>query len=244
MDIFKGVGQAYKDGTTFRDVDVKGGKVSGYFSSFGFTDDDGDVIHPGSYKKTIAEIGPKSIFPRIKHVIDHEEKRPFTRLDELEEDQFGLRYVGVVGPHADAQDFLLKCHHGLITEHSIRIVPTQQKADPINKINNIYECKMKEGSSLHFWGANKHTPLISISKSIEDLHAMYERLKKALTTGTYTDKSMEEFQTVYNQIGELLKSIQQPDPLDKGTTADDDLSQASLINIIDKFKNAVYNGTN
>lgn len=244
MDLYKGVGQAYKDGTTFRDVDLKGGKVSGYFSSWGFKDDDGDILHPGAYKKTIAEQGPKSSFPRIKHVIDHEENKPFTRLEELDEDSFGLLYVGAVGRHADARDFLMKCEDGLITEHSIRIVPTQQKADPIAKANNIYEAKMKEGSSLHFWGANKHTPLVSVSKSITDLHTMYDRLKKALTTGTYTDKSMQEFETVYNQIGELLKSIQQPDPQGQGTTADEDLSQASTIDFINIFKNAVYNGTN
>lgn len=238
MDLYKGIGQAYKDGTSFRDVDVSRGKVSGYFSSFGFKDSDGDVIHPGSYKKTIAEQGPKSSFPRIKHVIDHEENRPFTFLDELDEDTFGLMYVGTPGRHADARDFLMKVEDKLITEHSVRITPIKQNPDAINKENNIYECALKEGSSLHFWGANKHTPIVSISKSISDLHTMYDRLKKALTTGTYTDESMEQFQTVYNQIGELLKSLQQPDLSTEGTTAGEK-SQAPQINFIDIFKTAI-----
>ena len=50
---------------TFKAVDIseKDGIVSGYFSSFGNKDSDGDIIERGAFKKTIKERGPKSTKP-------------------------------------------------------------------------------------------------------------------------------------------------------------------------------------
>lgn len=245
MELYKSIANAFKDGTSFADVDIKKGIVSGYFSAFDIKDSDDDIIRKGAYAKTIQEQGPKSSFPRIKHLIDHNTERLFTNLQELDEVDFGLRYVGIAGRHQDAQDFLMKVEDKLITEHSVRITPIKQKILPGLQANEITECKMKEGSSLHCWGANQFTPILSVEKSLADIQVLYKRLKKALTTGTYTDKSMLEFQTVYDQIGELLKTTQpEPDKRKATTEPDDSQTLESQINFIDKFKNVFYNGTN
>lgn len=236
MDLYKSIGQPYRDGTSFADVDVKKGKLSGYFSSYDIKDADDDIIRKGAYAKTISEMGPKSSFPRTKHLIDHEKKRNFARIDDLLEDDFGLKYYSTAGKHDDAVDFLKKIDSGLITEHSVHIVPIIQRYDDMLKANIITECKLWEGSSLHCWGSNWNTPFTE--KSLMDLNTLYSKLKSALTSGTYTDKSMQEFQSVYDKIGALLKTIKQPDPEEEGTTGEKE-SQTPPIDFINIFKNAL-----
>ena len=234
MDVYKSIGNSVTD------VDVKGGKVTGYFSSFDTKDSDGDIIRKGAYAKTILEWGPKSNMPRIKHLVDHDRTKTFTKLQELTEDDIGLYYYGIPGRDKFARDFLLKCEDGIITEHSVKINPIQQKWDNSSSANIISECKMWEGSSLHCWGANENTPLLSVEKSLADLKDMYARLEKALKNGIYTDETMQEFQLQYDQIGELLKATQPPGKLAGNTEPDQ--SQASSTNYLEIFKNAVLYG--
>ncbi len=230
MELYKSIGQS------FADVDVPSGRVSGWFSSFGVKDSDGDIIRQGAYAKTISENGPNSSAPRIKHLIDHDRTKLFTRLTELGEEPFGLKYVGIAGRHKEAQDFLMKVEDKLITEHSVYIVPIKQSMDATLGANIITECKMWEGSSLHCWGANQFTPILSVNKSLEDLQVVYLRLKKALTTGTYSDETMIEFQKQYDEIGQLLKATQ------PARTTEPEVSQEPNINLFEIFKNAALNG--
>ena len=42
-------------GMEVKDVDVKEGIVSGYFSAFGIVDSDGDIMMPGAFKRSISD---------------------------------------------------------------------------------------------------------------------------------------------------------------------------------------------
>ena len=57
-------------GGCVKDVDAASRIVTGYFSSFGFKDSDGDIIIPGAFKKTIKERGPSGS-NRIFHLWQH-----------------------------------------------------------------------------------------------------------------------------------------------------------------------------
>jgi HK97 family phage prohead protease len=80
-----------------KDIDGKKGIVTGYFSSFNTLDSDGDVIKPGAFARSIKERGPKSMKPRIKHILNHDWCQPLGRLEVLQEDSKGLYYESQLG---------------------------------------------------------------------------------------------------------------------------------------------------
>jgi hypothetical protein len=111
----------------FKDADKKKGIVTGYFSHFNSIDSDGDIIRPGAYTKTIAENGPNSTKPRIKHLLNHDPSQPLGKLLDLKEDSTGLYYESQVGTHSLGQDFIKMVESGLIAEHSVGFRTIQQK---------------------------------------------------------------------------------------------------------------------
>ena len=178
---------------TIKDVDVKLGIVTGYFSKFGNIDSDGDIIQKGAYTKTISES-----FQRIKHLLDHDRTKAVGVLQVLKEDDFGLYYESKAGRHTLGQDFLLMAEDGIISEHSVGIYPIKQaKGD--NGANVITEVRMLEGSSLQTWGANEHTPLTGI-KSDKDIIQLLDAIQKALSTGNYSDETFKEIEKKYKSL--------------------------------------------
>lgn len=198
---------SYKStGLTIKDVDTAKGIVTGYFSAFDLPDSDGDIIRKGAYAKTIAERGPKSTQPRIKHLLDHDTTKAIGKILELEEDSTGLRYVSQIGSHTLGKDALAMIQDGIITEHSVgfKTVREQKQGD----YNEISEILLWEGSSLQTWGANQHTPITGFkSLSKENPKALFERfrtLTKALKNGQLSDETLELLEIEQNQIEQVL----------------------------------------
>lgn len=229
MDLIKCSGQ------TFKDVDPVKRIVTGYFSSFDTKDDDGDIIRKGAYAKTILENGPGSPKPRIKHLLDHIKTYPASVLQVLLEDNFGLYYEGLVGTHTEGEDFLKMARDGYITEHSVHIFPVKQSHSATLRANEIFETKLREGSSMRFLGANSDTPFMGL-KGAKDLHSMFEWIEKALKTADYSDEAFIKLEAQYTQIGELLKATQ---PV---KTTEPEESQKPKENLLEIFKNAAFNG--
>lgn len=178
---------------TIKDVDVKLGIVTGYFSKFGNIDSDGDIIQKGAYTKTISES-----FQRIKHLLDHDRTKAVGVLQVLKEDDFGLYYESKAGRHTLGQDFLLMAEDGIISEHSVGIYPIKQ-AKGEGGSNVITEVRMLEGSSLQTWGANEHTPLTGI-KSDKDIIQLLDAIQKALSNGNYSDETFMEIEKKYKSL--------------------------------------------
>lgn len=185
-----------------KDVDTVQGIVSGYFSKFGNKDSDGDIIQKGAYAKTIQEN-----FKRIKHLLDHDRTKAVGVIQELKEDDYGLYYVSKAGRHTLGQDFLKMAEDGIITEHSVTIVPIKQKQSEELKANIITEVKMMEGSSLQFWGANEMTPIVGV-KSESDLFDLINVLEKALRNGTYSDETFNQIEKRYNGLKDIFTSAE------------------------------------
>lgn len=204
-------------GEGFKDVDTKKGIVCGYFSKFGNKDSDGDIIVAGAYAQTIAENGPKSSRPRIKHLLDHDTTKAVGKLLELKEDSVGLYYESQAGKHSVGQDFLLMVEDGIITEHSVRFITQKWERDDTDDAYRLLQVKLKEGSSLQCWGANEDTPIVAV-KSLDpkELNQRFEVLKNAFKNGKYTDDSFMMLEKHIKEIEEILKGIEVEKPLEEG----------------------------
>lgn len=191
----------------FKDVDLKGRMVSGYFSAFNVKDSDGDIILPGAFKKSIDERGPKSNRPRIKWFLNHDSWQVPGVLKELQEDSYGLAYTGVVGTHNLGNDFLKMVDSGIITEHShgFRIV-TEERRDDVNYIKESY---LYEGSSLTAWGANEFTPLTGVKQQFdkERIIERIKRLEKFCKDSDATDETIEALLIEVKQLSQLVVSL-------------------------------------
>jgi len=229
----------------FEDVDVKLGIVSGYFASFDQEpDSDGDIIQPGAFAKTISENGPLGR-KRIKHFIDHNPTMVPAVIQELKENYKGLAYVSKAGTHTLGLDFVKMVDSGIITEHSFGYnIIKSHKGD--NGWNFLTDLKMWEGTSMLAWGANPNTPITG-SKSFEDLVEEFDKLIKALKTGTYTDETMLKIQERSITLSEYFKTTQ-PSVITSETTVPSEGKEEQTAKGIDPevffqhFKTALHNG--
>lgn len=184
----------------FKDADTQKGVVSGYFALFGNKDLDGDIIEPGAFTKTIQERGPNGK-KLIKYLLDHDRTKAVARIDELYEDEKGLRYTAKIGSHSLGQDFAKMVESGIINQHSFGFSVPKDKSyfDQSRKANIIKEVMMYEGSAIQFLGANPETTFIDL-KSMEDALNLFQKLEKFVKTSDATDETLI-------QLEEKLKSL-------------------------------------
>lgn len=222
-----------------KDVDAKQGIVSGYFSSFGNVDSDGDVIVPGAFKKTISETGPLGK-NRILHLRNHDPKERLGKLLTLEEDTIGLRYDSKVGKHALGVDFIKMVESDLITEHSIGFqIINDQKSD---NYNEIIEVKLWEGSSLTAWGANENTPLTGMKmkgfKNVESLKSEIRKFEKFIRDTDATDETINMCLLKVWQLAqavELLSNTKVAEESVPEPKNDSNMLERSLIEILNNY---------
>jgi HK97 family phage prohead protease len=208
----------------FQDTDLKQGIVSGYFAMFGNKDLDGDILEKGAFTKTIQERGPNGK-GLIKYLLDHDRTKAVARIESLEEDYKGLKYIAKVGTHSLGQDFVKMIESGLINQHSFGFVTIKELYDQQAKANRIKEVMMHEGSAIQFLGANPETTFIDI-KLFEDHLQYLDRLEKFIKTTDATDETIIKLETRLKSLTEMLKPTDVT--LEKGT-ADE------VLNILSKL---------
>jgi HK97 family phage prohead protease len=193
----------------FKDADSKKSIVTGYFSSFGNKDSDGDIIIKGAFNRTIEERGPQSKNPRIKHLLNHRSDQPLGKITLLMEDDKGLYYESKIGDHFLGKEFIAMVESDLITEHSIgfRIIDKEETREAIL----LKEIQLWEGSSLTFFGANASTPLTGVKsdESNRDLFIDTLRTKHAAVEKfcRHTDISDETIESCLLYSKQLLQTI-------------------------------------
>ncbi len=195
--ILKGLNQG------FQDSDMKQGIVSGYFAVFGNKDLDGDIIEPGAFTKTIQERGPAGK-QLIKYLLDHDKTKVVGKINELYEDQIGLKYVSKIGSHNMGQDFQKMVESDLINQHSFGFRTIKEMYDDQAKANRIKEVMMYEGSAVQFLGANPETTFIDL-KSEADAFEYLTRLEKFVKTSDATDETLEKLENQLKSLLEMLK---------------------------------------
>ena len=195
--ILKGLNQG------FADSDMKQGIVSGYFAMFGNKDLDGDVIEPGAFTKTVMERGPQGK-QLIKYLLDHDKNKVVAKMNNLYEDNKGLRYEAKIGTHAAGQDFQKMIESELINQHSFGFRTIKEEFDQEAKMNRIREVMMYEGSAVQFLGANPETTFIDL-KSEADAFEYLTRLEKFVKTSDATDETLEKLENQLKSLMEMLK---------------------------------------
>ncbi len=215
-------------GASFKDADVKKGIVTGYFSKFDNVDSDGDIIRKGAFKKTIAEQGPGSTQPRIKHLMNHNVSQPLGKIMDLKEDATGLAYESQIGTHSLGQDFIKMVESGLITEHSIgfRTIKRNQLQEyqgymknPAKGWHELTELHLMEGSSLTAWGANALTPITGLKgiAEIDTIAAQQKAIEKFCKDSTATDETIEMLLLHSKQLSQYIIDLKASQP---GKTTD------------------------
>lgn len=196
--------------TQIKDLDLEKRIVKGVFAHMGSLDAHGDIIRHGAFIKTIAENGPNSAKPRIKHFYNH--MYGVGKMLELEEQGDELVFVSSVGRHRRGQDVLYMYEDEIITEHSIGFKTLKSHSE--NNANILTELQLWEGSSLDGWGANMNTPV----KSLEELHKRRAELQEYLTDttealrkGKYTDETFIELEIRLKMIQHYLQETTQPE---------------------------------
>lgn len=236
---------------SFKDVDGRKGIVTGYFSAFDNVDADGDIIRKGAFKKTIAESGPKSSKPRIKHLMNHNTSMPLGVLTELKEDTYGLYYESKLGSHSLGEDFVKMVDSGLITEHSIGFATMKRnqlqdydgyKRNPDSGWFEITEVKLWEGSSLTAWGANANTPLTGMKTEtqVELVNNRIDLMCKAFRNGTFTDETFEILEIELRQLQQFnLDLLKQHSLCDQPDNSTNKHKPNETIKVFDNFINSL-----
>jgi len=195
---YKGVLTSTKDAVI--NVDEAAGIIEGYFSVFGNTDSDGDIILPGAYTKTLQEN-----YTRIKHLWQHDSWRPLSGTKNsnlvLTQDSYGLRYKSTISKTSYGRDAIRLHLDGVVDENSVGFQTLQSK-DVFDTAGNrthreIIEVKLWEGSSVT-WGANELAGNIS-SKSLtkEDVFKKMDSTIKALRNGKYENEDIFDRLEIY-----------------------------------------------
>lgn len=188
-------------GTGFiKDVDTSTLTVSGYYSTFGNVDSDGDIMLNGCYTKTIMESGPKGK-NRIMHLLQHDRWQPLGKPSVLIEDAKGLYFETKLIDTSYGSDAIKLYEAGVITEHSVGF--NTIKSDTKDGFNEIKEVRLWEGSSVT-WGANE-LALVTGMKG-EDSMAYIENEIKRITKGLKTNGLTDE---MYISLELSLKDIYQ-----------------------------------
>lgn len=200
-----------------KDVDVKQGIVTGYFSAFNIVDADGDIIRPGAFKRSIDEWFPKG---RVKHLLNHDPKQPLGKINVLKEDEYGLYYESQIGKHSLGVDFLKMVESDLVKEHSIGFnVRNQKKGKDANELLDI---TLYEGSSLTSWGANEYTPMLGV-KSLDQRVERVKKLERFVKHSDATDETIQLLMLEIKQLNQLIEDMsaaQAPAPADPAPVVD------------------------
>ncbi len=202
------------------DIDEKNRIVKGYGSAFDVIDSDKDVIRKGAFAKSIQERGVDSSGNRkIAHLRNHDWEHQIGKFLEMEEDEFGLKFVAQLGRSTKGQDALLDYQDGILREHSIGF---NYIADKIKLVEDtsfspdghfeITEVKLWEVSGVTF-GANEFTPVIDAAKSgdtegaLKRFNEIEGSFLKAIKRGTGTDERLENLEARFKQLQELRNSL-------------------------------------
>jgi hypothetical protein len=227
---------------SIKDIDGRKGIITGYFAHFDSLDSDGDIIVKGAFAKTIAERGPQSARPRIKHLRNHNITEPIGVLTLLKEDNTGLYYESQPGTHFIGQDTIKMIESGIITEHSFGydVVKKEQKSNA----RYLTELVKWEGSSLTAWGANERTGQAMMKSLGKEAYTkmIAERaanVEKFCRNTTATDDTIDFLLIEHKQLTQLLLDISQTstEPEIKATLPEAEIKSA----ITNTLKN-IFNG--
>jgi HK97 family phage prohead protease len=172
-----------------KDVDVKNGIITGYFSAFNNVDSDNEIVVPGAFRRSIRERGPSGS-NRVAFLRQHRPELLLGRPTVLKEDKTGLYFESKISPTSYGKDTMVLYQDGVINEHSIGYDVVKQERTQ-DEPTRLLELRLWDGSAVT-WGANDQTPFLGF-KSVKDWSKAFDQIdniNRALTDVVTDDTAM------------------------------------------------------
>lgn len=216
--LYKNVSNSSLSGV-IKDVDVKTGTVTGYFSIFGNVDSDGDVMMPGAFSRSL-----NNNYKRIKHLNQHRSYEPLsgTKNDNLvvKEDATGLYFESKISPTSYGKDVIQLYQDGVLDEHSIGYEVVRQRDSDTQTVmrwgqkvpvKELHEVKLWEGSTVT-WGANPKAGTESVkSLTKEQAFEKMSGILKAIKNGKYEQEEIfEMLELHFKQLQQHILDLSTP----------------------------------
>lgn len=225
-----------------KDIDEEKGIVTGYFSVFNNLDNDGDIVLPGAFKKSIRENGPDSGKPRILHLYQHSSLQVLGKPSVLKEDKHGLYFESKISETSLGKDVLQLYRDKVLTEHSIGYQVIKREVDESGKdrVQKLTELKLWEGSTVS-WGANMEALVTSVKDGAPDKPTMETLLQKfdaleIALKGNYTDDTARQLEIYFKQIQQLIISLVRKEEPGKPTEKTEEPNRIDMDWVINKLK--------
>ena len=172
----------YKQGE-ISDIDDKLGIVKGYGSVFGNVDSDNDIVQKGAYSRTIKNNGS-----RVKYLYQHDITKPIGKIKELEEDEYGLKFIAEIPKTTFGTEVLELLKYGVIEENSVgmQVLDRENREDGVRVIT---EAKLYEISAVTI-AANDQAKILDVkgkSEQIDYYTKRFDNLIKLVRKGNITD---------------------------------------------------------
>lgn len=186
-----------------KDLDEKKGIAAVYVNSFNKLDSDEDISAKGSFKKTLQE----NIL-RSKWFLNHNPNilLGVPLIEGTKEDDFGLFAVNQFNMEKEISrdtffDYKLFAEHGRTLEHSFGydVIKRDEKDKRI-----ITEYKLWEISTLTHWGANEHTPMVSL-KEFKDIKDAIDNLE-IMFKYKYSDERLKDVEKYIIKLRSLMSN--------------------------------------
>lgn len=200
-----------------KDLDTKEGVVVAYANYYNNEDSDGDIIMPGSFKRTV-----NNNIHKIRVFKDHDRYTVLGVPMKIDaDDEQGLLTTTKFNMQKEVSrdmftDIQLMMEHGQEADLSVGIIPVQRDENDRRK---ILENKLKEYSFLSSWGANSMATVQQIKqgKPVEEIIGIItkaygmdysdsrlkeiENILKTLDLApSHIDSSTDTLTALYNQI--------------------------------------------
>jgi len=208
---FKHAPQAIKD------IDAQQGIVIAYPSVFGVLDDQGDIVEPGAFQKTITEWGPAGK-NRIKALYQHEPSWPVGRPLKILEDAYGLYTETAFAKTPIARDVLSLIQDGVINELSIGYDPVKT-ARGDNGARLLKEVRLWEYSFVTFAALDVARVVgVKGTPSASGLKERIARFEKALKSGHFESDevphmlqmALEQWQAEAERLERIASAVLPP----------------------------------
>lgn len=148
-------------------------------SAFGIVDTDMDIIDKGAYLETIAEHGPAGQ-NRIKILNQHDRWDPIGAPLKLWETDSHLMANALISDTRSGIDVLKLYRDNVLTEHSVRITDIVRRSGDPEENMHISKVRLWEISPVT-WGANRHTPRLSmksLDEAVPEIKGIVSRIEK------------------------------------------------------------------
>jgi uncharacterized protein len=182
------------------DLDLKTNKVTGYASTFGNVDSDGDMMMPGAFTKSLADPGKRQL-----HLYQHDSYRPLASVKggslKLSEDAKGLKFESQIVDTSWGKDVMKLIEAKVLNENSIGFMTVRAKETKAAR--ELHELKLFEVSSCS-WGANDQALNLKSLYTDELLQARVETVLKASRNGSFTDETHSQLEIYLLQLNQLL----------------------------------------